>query len=191
VRSGDNKFVPFLNPGQYVDGETGLAYNRFRYYDVESGRYISQDPIGLAGGMALYGYVVDTNSWVDELGLSAESQARRAREKAQGRHTRNSEYPHGNSAEVHEAVIKANTDLSGNIIDPNTGEIIPKNEVSIEHKTPVVDHWNEKGRFQTKAQRARWYNKKSNLTVKRIGPNKSEGTKMRKTFNQKTGKAYK
>lgn len=77
----------------------------------------------------------DTNGWVDEMGLSAESQARRAREKAQGRHTRNSEYPHGNSQEVKDAVIKANTDpVTGNTIDPSTGEVIPKDEVSIEHK---------------------------------------------------------
>jgi uncharacterized protein RhaS with RHS repeats len=44
-----------------VRKETGLAYNRFRYYDRASGSYISQDPIGLAGGKELYGYVKDTN----------------------------------------------------------------------------------------------------------------------------------
>ncbi|WP_317235360.1 RHS repeat domain-containing protein [Niabella ginsengisoli] len=48
---GDKGLVPQLYQGQYVDEETGLAYNRFRYYDNESGGYISQDPIGLGGGM--------------------------------------------------------------------------------------------------------------------------------------------
>ena len=63
-------FVPFLCQGQYVDVETGLAYNRFRYYDPSIGSYISQDPIGLSGwNPTLYGYVHDTNSWVDILGL--------------------------------------------------------------------------------------------------------------------------
>jgi uncharacterized protein RhaS with RHS repeats len=57
-----------------VDEEIGLAYNRFRYYDVESGRYMSQDPIGLAGGMALYGYVRDSNVLVDIIGLNPISQ---------------------------------------------------------------------------------------------------------------------
>lgn len=51
--------------------KTGLYYNRFRYYDPSTGAYISQDPIGLAGGNpTLYGYVYDPNSWVDVFGLS-------------------------------------------------------------------------------------------------------------------------
>ena len=63
--------IPFLFQGQYYDYETGLAYNRFRYYDPELGRYISQDPIRLAGGdSAIYAYVRDPNHWVDILGLS-------------------------------------------------------------------------------------------------------------------------
>ena len=57
--------------GQYEDVELGgLYYNRFRYYDSGSGTYISQDPIGLAGGLNLYGYVRDANSLVDVFGLS-------------------------------------------------------------------------------------------------------------------------
>ena len=61
---------PFRYQGQYEDEETGLYYNRFRYYSPDEGRYISQDPIGLIGGIALYGYVHDSNSWIDPLGLS-------------------------------------------------------------------------------------------------------------------------
>jgi RHS repeat-associated protein len=65
-RKGDNKFVPFLYPGQYVDVETGLAYNRFRYYDVESGNYLSQDPIGLMGNNpTFYGYVSNSVTQLD------------------------------------------------------------------------------------------------------------------------------
>jgi RHS repeat-associated protein len=62
---------PFRYQGQYQDEETGLYYNRFRYYDAEVGSYISQDPIGLAGGNpTLYGYVFDTNIQIDTLGLN-------------------------------------------------------------------------------------------------------------------------
>lgn len=62
--------IPFLFQGQYYDRETGLAYNRFRYYSPQMGIYISQDPIGLAGGFTnLFAYVDDTNVWIDSLGL--------------------------------------------------------------------------------------------------------------------------
>ena len=62
--------IPFLFQGQYYDYETGLAYNRFRYYYPELGRYISEDPIRFASGtLALHSYVSDTNDWVDTLGL--------------------------------------------------------------------------------------------------------------------------
>ena len=66
-------FIPFLYQGQYYDFETNLAYNRFRYYSPETGAYISQDPIRLAGGNpTLYGYVKDSNWWVDVFGLDGE-----------------------------------------------------------------------------------------------------------------------
>ena len=61
---------PFRYQGQYEDQETGLYYNRFRYYEPEVGNYISQDPIGLAGGRQLYGYVHDVNWWIDIWGLT-------------------------------------------------------------------------------------------------------------------------
>jgi RHS repeat-associated protein len=61
---------PWRYPGQYEDEETGLYYNRFRYYDPEIGRYISEDPIDLFGGPALYAYVAAPTGFIDPFGLS-------------------------------------------------------------------------------------------------------------------------
>ena len=51
--------------------ETGLHYNRFRYYDPEVGRFIHQDPIGLLGGFNLYQYAPNPLGWIDPFGLRA------------------------------------------------------------------------------------------------------------------------
>ena len=67
---GSRQFIPFRQLGQYEDEETGLYYNRFRYYDPRIGNYISQDPIRLMGNNpTLYGYVEDCNKWTDMFGL--------------------------------------------------------------------------------------------------------------------------
>ncbi|MBF0231601.1 MAG: RHS repeat protein [Desulfamplus sp.] len=55
--------------GQYFDEETGLHYNRFRYYDPKLGRFIHQDPIGLDGGENFYEYAKNPTGWIDPLGL--------------------------------------------------------------------------------------------------------------------------
>ena len=66
IEQGEVGLVPFLYQGQYLDTETGLAYNRFRYYSPETGAYISQDPIRLEAGQTnLYAYVHDVNAWID------------------------------------------------------------------------------------------------------------------------------
>lgn len=51
IEQGKVGLVPFLYQGQYLDGETGMAYNRFRYYSPETGAYISQDSIRLEAGL--------------------------------------------------------------------------------------------------------------------------------------------
>ncbi|WP_215905372.1 RHS repeat-associated core domain-containing protein [Treponema pedis] len=65
----NTNFVPFLFQGQYFDSETDLCYNRYRYYSPDTGTYISQDPISIAGGLNLYSYVHDSNFWLDIFGL--------------------------------------------------------------------------------------------------------------------------
>jgi RHS repeat-associated protein len=65
---------PIRFQGQYLDEETGLHYNRFRYYDPVVGRFISKDPIGLQGGINVYHYAPNPVEWVDPLGLARSGQ---------------------------------------------------------------------------------------------------------------------
>jgi RHS repeat-associated protein len=60
---------PLRFQGQYYDHETGLHYNRHRYYDPHSGRFVSKDPIGLRGGVNLHRYAENPIKWIDPLGL--------------------------------------------------------------------------------------------------------------------------
>ena len=60
---------PFRLQNQYFDQETGLHYNFLRYYEPALGQFITQDPIGLMGGMNLYQFAANTQTWVDEFGL--------------------------------------------------------------------------------------------------------------------------
>ncbi|ECU5376926.1 type IV secretion protein Rhs, partial [Salmonella enterica subsp. enterica serovar Heidelberg str. CFSAN001902] len=58
--------------GQYLDRETGLHYNLYRFYDPDIGKFISGDPISLRGGINLYAYAQNPLSWIDPLGLTGE-----------------------------------------------------------------------------------------------------------------------
>ena len=61
--------MPLRFPGHYFDSETGLHYNRNRYYSPELGRYLQTDPAGLAGGINSYGYRTRPLTTVDIDGL--------------------------------------------------------------------------------------------------------------------------
>ncbi|WP_415772931.1 RHS repeat-associated core domain-containing protein [Pseudomonas sp. LB3P38] len=67
---GEQLEQPLRFQGQYFDAESGLHYNRHRYYDPEVGRYLTPDPIKLAGGPNQYQYTPNPTGWVDPLGLS-------------------------------------------------------------------------------------------------------------------------
>lgn len=76
---------PIRFQGQYFDEETGLHYNRYRYYDPDTARYLTQDPIGLAGGFNVYSYTRNPTGWTDALGLSGSSAQRRNERRAQAK----------------------------------------------------------------------------------------------------------
>ncbi|MNF52445.1 putative deoxyribonuclease RhsC [compost metagenome] len=61
---------PLRFQGQYFDVETGLHYNRYRYYDPQVGRFIGKDPIGFAGDLNVYMYAPNPADWTDPLGLT-------------------------------------------------------------------------------------------------------------------------
>ncbi|MBV6660209.1 RHS domain-containing protein [Pseudomonas yamanorum] len=54
--------------GQYLDRETGLHFNTFRFYDPDVGRFTTPDPIGLQGGLNLYAYADNPLTWLDPMG---------------------------------------------------------------------------------------------------------------------------
>jgi len=68
----------FRNPirfqGQHWDEETGLLYNRYRYFDPVSGRFLSKDPIGIKGGINAHQYAPNPVNWIDPLGLARSGQ---------------------------------------------------------------------------------------------------------------------
>jgi len=80
--NSDKDFIPFRYQGQYEDEETGLYYNRFRNYSPIEGMYTQKDPIGLNGGLVLYGYVQDTNNSIDIFGLSCTKELKKNMNKA-------------------------------------------------------------------------------------------------------------
>lgn len=79
--SGASDEVRIRFPGQYEDPETGLCYNRFRYYDPELKSYTQADPIGLAGGQQAHAYVSDPTYYADPYGLSKSCGAKTPRQQ--------------------------------------------------------------------------------------------------------------
>ena len=66
----ESELQPIKFQGQSLDVETGLHYNRFRYYDSDVGMFIQRDPIGLLGGNNVFQYAPNPVQWTDPWGLS-------------------------------------------------------------------------------------------------------------------------
>ncbi|WP_244105238.1 RHS repeat-associated core domain-containing protein [Burkholderia ambifaria] len=66
--------------GQYLDRETGLHYNTFRFYDPDIGRFINPDPIGLLGGTNFYRYAANPLVWIDPWGWACGELSGKAQE---------------------------------------------------------------------------------------------------------------
>ena len=68
---------PIRCQGQYHDSETGLSYNRFRYYDPACGAFVTKDPLARDAGPNLYWYAPNVWGWVDLFGLTCAPGGRR------------------------------------------------------------------------------------------------------------------
>ncbi|WP_277620592.1 RHS repeat-associated core domain-containing protein, partial [Pseudomonas endophytica] len=114
--------------GQYLDRETGLHYNTFRFYDPDIGRFTQPDPIGLLGGINLYQYAANSQNWIDPWGLSCKENAS----------TKTS-----NLAIRIQALLK----LYPKVLDQRTGRSI-KFPIGIGGKVPIKDRisWGAKER---------------------------------------------
>lgn len=111
MQKGEEGFCNYLYQGQTLDVETGLAYNRFRYYGTEEGTYISRDPITILGNNPnLYAYVKDQCSWVDVYGLNCASV------NANGELEIKDKFPAGSieSLELRDFADKWNTEITNN-----------------------------------------------------------------------------
>ena len=64
-----DELQPIRFQGQTIDQETGLHYNRFRYFDPDVGMFVSRDPIGLLGGNNVFQYAPNPTGWIDPWGL--------------------------------------------------------------------------------------------------------------------------
>ncbi len=85
IPEGERREQNLRFQGQYLDRETGLHYNTFRYYDADIGRFISPDPIGLEGGINLGSYSPNPISWIDPWGWACWNTARKNYWKAEAK----------------------------------------------------------------------------------------------------------
>jgi RHS repeat-associated protein len=120
---------PIRFQGQYWDAETGLHYNRFRYYDPATARYISPDPIGLVGGLNFFTYAPNPLSWIDPLGLHecTLEEEEKLREDA-----------HAIASQFDDEQAKRRTVATSVFVDPVTGERMHLYAVSGDNITPSV-----------------------------------------------------
>ena len=65
-----DNFNPLRFQGQYFDIELNHNYNRYRYYNPRTGRFIGKDPINFSGGLNVYAYANNPTQWIDPLGLT-------------------------------------------------------------------------------------------------------------------------
>ena len=107
--------------GQYLDRETGLHYNTFRYYDPDTGRFTQPDPIGLLGGYNLYQYAPNGFTWIDPLGLKCGLTAKQRKNKI--KRIKNQLSAGGNKGITGKVSVKEARILGETFVGPNYREV--------------------------------------------------------------------
>lgn len=133
--------------GQYLDRETGLHFNTFRFYDPDVGRFTTPDPIGLLGGFNLYQYTPNPLTWMDPLGLSCSSDAKKLGDrlgKAPSKDYRAHHIVMSNSKDVRMRWLRRRMDRLGiDINQKENGIWLPVNSKSRLPNTKATAHAGE------------------------------------------------
>lgn len=127
-RPGQTRQQNLRMQGQYLDRETGLHYNLYRYYDPGIGRFTQHDPIGVDGGLNLYAYAPTPLTWTDPCGLVKCPVAKIMENASKGKVRRGSDY-HGRLGHEREAAILSEPEgvfkaKNGNLIFHKDGNIV-------------------------------------------------------------------
>ena len=176
----ESELQPIKFQGQSLDTETGLHYNRFRYYDSDVGMFISRDPIGLLGGNNVFQYAPNPVGWIDPYGLAkardCTGMTRAEKEKLV------SKRPNRRRKGVVDKVWENAKDENGRVFDPNTGEELFWDKSKKRDKQWDMGHMGKtheefkqdfiEGRI-TYQDYLDEYNKVENYKPQAVGPNRS------------------
>jgi RHS repeat-associated protein len=164
--------TPIRLQGQYADTDTGLSYNRFRYYAPDTGLYISPDPIGLLEGTQFYGYTNDPVSIVDPFGLSKRTDYMG---KTPGKSSRTGQEVIARMKKNGSARVQ-----NGKLQVKSNGKWVDAKQCDMAHKTDAVAYWNKRGRFSgAKSPTVRAFMlDSSNYKLQPYWVNRSEGASL-------------